>query len=103
MNSWLFGSRNWFVIHELRTLNSNSDIYKYVYNAKTKNIEDKIPDITNLATNASVNAKINEVNGEIPSITNLAIIAALTPVENKIPTVVKLLLVIITIYYYSRI
>ena len=78
-------------------------MYNAVYNAKTKNIEDKIPDITNLATNASVNAKINEVNGEIPSITNLAIIAALTPVENKIPTVVKLLLVIITIYYYSRI
>ena len=36
---------------------------------KIKNIEDKIPDITNLATNASLNAKINEVKGEIPSIT----------------------------------
>ena len=37
-----------------------------------KNIEDKIPDITNLATNASHNAKINEVNDKIPNITNLA-------------------------------
>ena len=37
-----------------------------------KNIEDKISDITNLATNASVDAKINEVKGEIPNITNVA-------------------------------
>ena len=30
-----------------------------MYIDKIKNIEDKIPDITNLATNASLNAKIN--------------------------------------------
>ena len=30
-----------------------------VYNVKIKNIEDKISDITNLATNTAVNAKIN--------------------------------------------
>ena len=30
-------------------------IKKDVYNAKSKTIEDKIPDITNLATNASLN------------------------------------------------
>ena len=41
-----------------------------VYNAKIKNIEDKLPDITNLATNASLNVKINEVKCEIPGITN---------------------------------
>ena len=40
-----------------------SDVVKYdvvkknEYNAKIKNIEDKIPDVTNLATNASLNAK----------------------------------------------
>ena len=32
---------------------------------RIRNIEDKIPDIPNLATNASLNAKINEVKGEI--------------------------------------
>ena len=31
---------------------------KMVYNAKIKNIEDKIPDITNLATNTIFDAKI---------------------------------------------
>ena len=32
-----------------------------VYNAKIKNIEDKIPDITNLATNTTLHVKINKV------------------------------------------
>ena len=32
-----------------------------VYKAKIKNIEDKIPDITNLATNSTLNSKINQV------------------------------------------
>ena len=45
---------------------------KDVYNAKIKNIEVKIPDITNLATNTNLNAKINEVKKEMPNITNLA-------------------------------
>ena len=34
---------------------------KDVYNAKIKNIEDKAPYITNLATNTTLNAKINVV------------------------------------------
>ena len=86
-------------------------IKKDVYNAKIKNIEDKMPDIINLATNTTLIAKINEVKKEIPSITNsattalntkinkvkripnitnLATIAALTVVENKIPNVSNL-------------
>ena len=86
---------------------------KGVYNAKIKNIEDKIlyitslvakttlnakinqvkgevPSITDLATNVSVNGKIYEVKGEIPNITNLATTSALTAVKNKIPSVSNL-------------
>ena len=55
-----------------------------------KNIEDKIPGITNLATKTTLNAKINEVKGEIPSITYLASKTALTDVEIKIPKVINL-------------
>ena len=55
-------------------------IKKDLYNAKIKNIEDKIPDITNLATNGTPNAKINVVKSEIPSIIHLATTAALTTV-----------------------
>ena len=36
-------------------------LLKDVYNAKINNIEDKIPDMTNLATNTNLNAKINEI------------------------------------------
>ena len=58
---------------------------KDVYNAKMKIVEDKIPDITNIATNASLNANINEVKGEIPNITNLATTCALNAFQNKTP------------------
>ena len=46
----------------------NAVVKKYVYNAKIKNIENKIPDITNLATKTTLNAKINKVKGERASI-----------------------------------
>ena len=37
----------------------NDVVKRDVYNAKIKNIEGKIPDISNLATNTTLNAKIN--------------------------------------------
>ena len=46
----------------------NDVIKKYVYYAKIKNIEDKIPDLTNLATNTIFNAK-NKIKNKIPNIT----------------------------------
>ena len=67
---------------------AKSDFVKRdVYNVKIKNINDKIPGITNLATNTTLNAKIKDVKGEIPSISNLTTITALTTVEIKIPNV----------------
>ena len=61
-------------------------IKKDVYNAKIKYIEDKIPDVTNLANKTTINAKINEVKGEI-SIVNSITTTARTAVENKIRNV----------------
>ena len=60
---------------------------KDVYNAKIKNVEDKIHDVIKLAAETTLNAKMNEVKGEIPSVTNLATTSALTAVEIKIPSV----------------
>ena len=62
----------------------NDFVKKDVYNAMIKNIKYKLPDITNLAANASQNAKINDVKGEIPSITNLATTAALNVEINEV-------------------
>ena len=36
-------------------------VKKDVYNAKIKNIEDKISDISNLATNTALNIRVNGV------------------------------------------
>ena len=57
---------------------------------KLTKVNGEIPNITNLATNASLNAKIKEVKGGIPNITNLATTSALTAVENKITSVSNL-------------
>ena len=84
----------------------NDVIKKTDYNAKITEIENKIPDINNLATKTASNtvaikipdisslvkktyydAKITEIEGKIPDITNLATNTALNTVENKIPAV----------------
>ena len=65
-------------------------VKKDLCNAKIKNIEDKTPDITNLATNTILNTKIDEVKTEIPRINGLATTSALTAVENNIPNVSNL-------------
>ena len=50
----------------------NNVIKKDVHNANTWNIEDKISDITNLATNPILIAKLDAVKEEILDITDLA-------------------------------
>ena len=77
-------------------------VKKDVYNAKIKNIEDKISNITNLATNTTLNSKVNEIENEIPSITNLATAAALTTFENKIPNVSDLVKKVNMIQKYQK-
>ena len=77
-------------LSKLSNVVKNDFVKNTEYNVKIKNIEDKIPDITNLASKTTLNAIINEVKAEIPGITNLPTIAALTAVENKIPDVSNL-------------
>ena len=54
-----------------------NDVKKENYNAKIKDIEDKIPDISKLASNTTFNYKVNKVKGEIPRITNLLLLKQL--------------------------
>ena len=77
-------------LSKLTDVVKNEVVKKTEYNAKIKNIEDKIPDISNLATKSNLNTKINEVKNEIPSITGLATTSALTTVQNKIPSISNL-------------
>ena len=54
-----------------------------VFNSKITEVENKIPDISNLATKTKVNA----VENKIPDIKNLVSKTELTAVKNKIPHV----------------
>ena len=53
-------------------------------------IDKKIPDVSNLVKKTDFNAKTSEVEGKIPIISGLATTSALTAVENKIPDVSSL-------------
>ena len=69
---------------KLSDIVKNDVVRKDVYNAKIKNIGDKIPDITNLATNNILNAKVNEIKNEIPSINNLVVNASFNAKTNEV-------------------
>ena len=53
-------------LSKIRDVVKHDVVKKDAHNVKIKNIEDKISDITNLATNTTLNAKMNEVKKEIP-------------------------------------
>ena len=69
----------------------NDVVKKDVYFAKIKNVENKIPGITNLATNTTLDVKINEVKNKITKISDLATTSALTAVESKISNISNLI------------
>ena len=81
-------------LSKLSNVVKNDVVKKDVYNAKIKYIEDKIPDITNLATNTALNAKINDTKNEARSITNLltkiSLNAKINEIKNKIPNITNL-------------
>ena len=74
-------------LSKLSDIVKNNVVKKDAYNTNIKNIEDRMLDITNLATNTTLNSKINEVRIEIPSITNLV---TNTSLNNKIKERLKL-------------
>ena len=75
-------------LSKLCDLVKNDVVKKHVYNAKIKSIEDKIPDITNLATKTTSNA----VESKIPIVSNL--IKNLTTKQKLMKLKIKLLILI---------
>ena len=67
-------------------LDTSGLLKKIDYNAKITEIENKIPDVSNLATKTA----LTTVENKIPDITNLATKTVLTTLENKIPDVSSL-------------
>lgn len=63
---------------------SNSN---FATKAELKEVEKKIPNVSNFATISDVNNSVSEVEKKIPSVANLATKEELTAVEQKIPIV----------------
>ena len=57
---------------------------KTKYNTDKTELENKIPDTSNLVKKTDYNTKITEIENKVPNINNLATKATLTTVENKI-------------------
>ena len=68
-------------LSKLSTVIKNEVVKETEYDAKIKIIEDKIPDISNLATKINLNTKITKVKTETPSTSNLTTTSRLTAVK----------------------
>ena len=96
-------------LSKLSNVLKNDVIKKTDYNARINKTENKIPDISNLATTTALttvenkildtsnpvkktdyNTKIPEIENEIPDMSNLVTKIALTSIENKIPNISRL-------------
>ena len=71
------------LVAKVDNIDTSGLVKKTDYNTKITEIEDKIPDTSNLATKTA----LTTVENKIPDISNLATKTALNTVENKIPDI----------------
>ena len=76
---------------KVNSINSSGFLLKIRYNADKLELENKIPDVSNLVKKSDYNAKVDEIEGNIPTISGLSTTSALTAVKNKIRNVSTLL------------
>ena len=93
------------LVNKVNNIDTSEFILKTKYNADKVKLEEKIPDISNLATKTALttvenkipninslttNILVSKVENKTPDISNLATKAALTIVKNKIPDISNL-------------
>ena len=71
------------LVTKVDNIDTSVFVKKTYYNTKITEIEDKIPNISNLATKTA----LTTVENKIPDTSNLATRTAVTTVENKIPDI----------------
>ena len=71
------------LVAKVNNIDTSDFMLKTKYNTDKTELENKIPDISNLATKTA----LTTIENKIPNISNLATKTALTTVENKIPSV----------------
>ena len=71
------------LVAKVNNIDTSDFVLKTNFNTKISEIDNKIPDISGLATKTA----LTTVENKIPTITNLATRTALSTVENKIPSI----------------
>ena len=74
------------LVANVNNIDTSDFVLKTKYNTDKTELENKIPDVSNLVNKT----KLTELENKIPDISNLATKTALTTVENKIPSVSNL-------------
>ena len=74
------------LVAKVNNIDTSDFVLKTKYNTDKTELENKIPDVSNLVKKT----KLTELENKIPDISNLATKTVLTTVENKIPSVSNL-------------
>ena len=74
------------LVAKVNNIDTSDFVLKTKYNTDKTELENKIPDVSNLVKKT----KLTELENKIPDISNLATKTSLTTVENKIPSVISL-------------
>ena len=74
------------LVAKVNNIDTSDFVLKTKYNTDKTELENKIPDVSNLVKKT----KLTELENKIPDVSNLATKTALTTVENKIPDVSNL-------------
>ena len=75
------------LVAKANNVDTSGFLLKTKYDTDKSEIENKIPNISDLVKKVDYNTKITEINGKIPDIISLATKTELTAVKNKIPDV----------------
>ena len=75
------------LVAKVNSIDTRRFALKTNYDADKKELENKIPDTSELVKITDQNAKITEIESKIPSISGLATTSLLTAGENKIPNI----------------
>ena len=78
------------LIANVNNIDTSRCIINTNYDQDKSEIENKVPDASGFVKKIDCNAKIIEIEDKIPDISSLATKAALTAVENKLPNISNL-------------
>ena len=78
------------LVTKVNNIDASGFVLKTKYDADKSELDNQIPDTSDVAKKTDYNIKITKIKGKIPDISNLATETALTSVENKISSVSNL-------------